>query len=86
MGNVAIYQACTCMRMNRANSRGAVFITSLLFLRWVCFSYFLIAPLTINFLGGYQVSEMVANQVALRSYITTITMVTFATGIVLNCL
>lgn len=65
-----------------ANSRGAVFVTSLLFITGVCFSYFLIAPLTINFLGSYQVSSMVANQIALRSYITTVTMVTFATGIV----
>lgn len=64
------------------NSRGAVFIMSLLFLSGVCFSYFLIAPLTINFLGSYQVSSMVANQIALRSYITTVTMVTFATGLV----
>ncbi len=66
----------------KANSRGAVLVTSLLFLTGVSFSYFLIAPLTINFLGGYQVSSMVANQIALRSYITTVTMVTFATGIV----
>ncbi|TVQ11107.1 MAG: twin-arginine translocase subunit TatC [Bacteroidetes bacterium] len=66
----------------KANSRGAVLVTSLLFLSGVSFSYFLIAPLTINFLGSYQVSSMVANQIALRSYITTVTMVTFATGIV----
>lgn len=66
----------------KANSRFAVFITSFLFLSGVCFSYFLIAPLTINFLGSYQVSSMVANQIALRSYITTVTMVTFATGLV----
>ncbi len=66
----------------KANSRGAVFIMSFLFISGVCFSYFLIAPLTINFLGSYQVSSMVANQIALRSYITTVTMVTFATGLV----
>lgn len=66
----------------KANSRGAVFVTSFLFLTGVSFSYFIIAPLTINFLGSYQVSSMVANQIALRSYITTVTMVTFATGIV----
>jgi sec-independent protein translocase protein TatC len=66
----------------QSNSRGAVLVTSFLFLSGVSFSYFLITPLTINFLGTYQVSEMVANQVALRSYISTVTMVTFATGIV----
>lgn len=66
----------------RANSKGAVVVTSLLFLSGVCFSYFLIVPLTINFLGSYQVSALVENQIALRSYITTVTMVTFATGLV----
>lgn len=66
----------------KANSKGAVFVMSFLFLSGVSFSYFLIAPLTINFLGSYQVSDMVANQIALRSYINTVTMVTFATGLV----
>jgi sec-independent protein translocase protein TatC len=66
----------------RANSRGAVFVTSFLFFLGVSFSYFIIVPLAINFLGGYQVSTMVSNQIALRSYISTVTMVTFATGLV----
>jgi sec-independent protein translocase protein TatC len=66
----------------KANSRGAVFVTSFLFFLGVSFSYFLIVPLSVNFLGSYQVSEMVLNQIALRSYITTVTMVTFASGLV----
>lgn len=66
----------------QANSRGAVLITSGLFLTGVLFSYFLIVPLTINFLGSYQVSEMVTNQIALRSYITTITTLVLAVGLV----
>jgi sec-independent protein translocase protein TatC len=66
----------------KANSRGAVFITSFLFFLGVSFSYFIIVPLAINFLGSYQVSALVTNQIALRSYISTVTMVTFATGLV----
>jgi sec-independent protein translocase protein TatC len=66
----------------RAHSRGAVLIISGLFLTGVLFSYFLIVPLTINFLGSYQVSAMVTNQIALRSYITTITTLTLAVGLV----
>lgn len=66
----------------QANSRGAVFITSGLFITGVLFSYFLIVPLTINFLGSYQVSDMVTNQIALRSYISTITTLTLAVGLV----
>lgn len=66
----------------KANSQGAVWVTSFLFFAGVSFSYFIIVPLAINFLGSYQVSTMVVNQIALRSYISTVTMVTFATGIV----
>ncbi len=63
-------------------SRGGVFISSLLFLLGVLFSYFLIVPLTVNFLGNYQVSSSVMNQISLKSYINTVVSVTFAVGIV----
>lgn len=61
---------------------GAVIVTSLLFILGVLFSYFLIVPLTINFLGTYQVSETVSNTIALRSYISTVVSLTFAVGLV----
>jgi sec-independent protein translocase protein TatC len=63
-------------------SKGAVFVSSLLFLLGVLFSYFLIVPLTVNFLGNYQVSASVLNQVSLKSYINTVVSVTFAVGVV----
>jgi len=63
-------------------SSGAVWVSSLLFLLGVLFSYFLIVPLTINFLGTYQVSEFVQNQISLSSYISTVVSVTFAVGLV----
>ncbi|MCB2219631.1 MAG: twin-arginine translocase subunit TatC [Bacteroidetes bacterium] len=63
-------------------SRGAVFFSSLLFIAGVLFAYYLIVPLTINFLGTYQVSEQVANQINLNSYISTVLSVTLAVGIV----
>ncbi|HKR03721.1 MAG TPA: twin-arginine translocase subunit TatC [Bacteroidia bacterium] len=63
-------------------STGIVFFSSLLFITGVLFGYFVIAPLSINFLGSYQVSEQVKNQISLDSYISTITFLTFASGIV----
>jgi sec-independent protein translocase protein TatC len=63
-------------------SRGAVAVSSLLFILGVLFAYFLIVPLTINFLGTYQVSADVPNQIQLNSYISTIISVTIAVGIV----
>jgi len=66
----------------RKYSGGTVFVCSLLFLTGVLFSYFLIVPLTINFLGTYQVSEAVANNVSLSSYISTVVSVSLSVGIV----
>ena len=63
-------------------SRGAVVVSSLLFICGVLFAYFLIVPLTINFLGTYQVSQEVPNQIHLNSYISTVLSVTLAVGIV----
>ena len=63
------------------HSRGAVFTISLLFLVGVLFSYFIVVPLMVNFLGGYQVSEMVSNQIALSSYTGSVTMMTLLMGL-----
>ncbi|MEI7500260.1 MAG: twin-arginine translocase subunit TatC [Bacteroidota bacterium] len=63
------------------NSRGAVTIISFLFILGVLFSYFIVAPLMINFLGGYAVSEAVSNQIALTSYVSSITLMTLLMGL-----
>ncbi len=66
----------------RKHARGAVLISSLLFLSGIVFGYFFIVPLTIHFLGSYLVSSEVANMINLISYVGTITSVVLATGIV----
>ncbi len=66
----------------RKNSAGAVFVISFLFYLGVLFSYFIIVPLTINFLGTYEVSAEVTNQISLNSYVSTVLSVTFAVGLV----
>ena len=45
-------------------------------------AYFLIFPLTFNFLGTYQVSLRVANQISLSSYISTFLGLLFMMGLV----
>jgi sec-independent protein translocase protein TatC len=55
---------------------------SLLFYIGVLFSYFLIIPITISFLGTYQVSEEVMNMINLNSYISTIMNLMFAVGLI----
>ncbi len=66
----------------RKYSGGAVIASSALFILGVLFSYFLIVPLTVNFLGTYQVSEFVENNMSLSSYISTVVSVTFSVGLV----
>ena len=45
-------------------------------------AYFLIFPLTFNFLGNYQVSERIVNQISLSSYIGTFIGLMFMMGLV----
>lgn len=63
-------------------ARGIVFFSSVLFLFGILFGYYIIAPLSVNFLGSYQVSSVVSNQISLTSFMTTVTTVSFANGII----
>ncbi|MBQ8050497.1 MAG: twin-arginine translocase subunit TatC [Bacteroidaceae bacterium] len=47
----------------------------------VLFSYFVIFPFTLQFLGGYQVSNEVSNLISLESYIDTLTMLSLMLGV-----
>ena len=53
-----------------------------MFLMGVALNYFLIFPLTFRFLGTYQVSADVPNQIALTSYIGMLLMLCFLMGVV----
>jgi len=62
-------------------SRGTVFFSSFLFTTGILFGYFVIAPLSINFFSTYQVSADVANQFTLSTYISTLTTIVLACGV-----
>lgn len=66
----------------KSASTGFIFSATFLFLTGVFFSYFVIVPLTINFLGNYTVSAMVVNNFTFDSYISTVTTLTIAAGLV----
>lgn len=63
-------------------ARGAVSVSSSLFLIGVVFGYYLIVPFTVAFLGSYTVSAEVSNKINLISYISTISSVVLASGII----
>ncbi len=62
--------------------RGTALFATALFAAGVAFGYFLLAPLSIQFFGAYQVSGSVQNAVALDSYVSMVTSVTLWTGVV----
>lgn len=66
----------------RKHSRGFIIISSLLFFIGVLFGYYVICPLSINFLGTYQVSSQVHNDFDLSSYIGLVRASVLASGLV----
>lgn len=55
--------------------------SSFLFYLGALVSYFLIFPLTIRFLGTYQVSGLVTNQISIQSYMNALGILIFSLGI-----
>jgi sec-independent protein translocase protein TatC len=55
------------------NSRGAVFWVSILFVLGLLFGYYVVSPISINFLASYQVDPSILNEFDLSSYISTLT-------------
>jgi sec-independent protein translocase protein TatC len=62
-------------------SRGAVFFVSLLFLSGILFGYFVVTPISINFLSHYQLDPSIQNEIDLTSYVGTLLMLVMACGI-----
>lgn len=51
------------------------------FLLGLLFGYYIIAPLAINFLGNYQVSDQIKNIIDVSSFMTTVISVSFAAAV-----
>ncbi|MBJ7880550.1 twin-arginine translocase subunit TatC [Gelidibacter salicanalis] len=66
----------------RQSSRGFIIISSLLFFLGVLFGYYVITPLSINFLGTYSVSSEITNQFDISSYISLVRSSSIAAGLV----
>ncbi len=66
----------------RNYSRWVMFFGGVLFMMGVLFGYYLIVPLSLQFLGSYTISEEVNNLIDLNSYLSTVSTVTLATGII----
>jgi len=65
----------------RKHARGAVLAASSLFIIGILFGYYVISPLSINFLSSYRVSDLVDNQINITSYIGSVTSVALSAGV-----
>ena len=63
-------------------ARGAVLVSSFLFMLGVLFGYYVITPLTIQFFSGYSVSQDVTNQINIVSFVSTIASVLLSCGVI----
>jgi len=66
----------------RKYAQRLIFSGSFLFAIGILFGYYLISPLSVQFLGNYQVSSLINNQISVDSFISTITTVTLASGLI----
>ena len=63
-------------------ARGFILLSSVLFFLGVLFGYYLVTPLSINFLGSYQVSDKVLNEFDIGSYISLVRSSVIACGLI----
>lgn len=69
-------------KKERKYATALIFSGSFLFSLGILFGYYFISPLSVQFLGNYQVSELVQNQISIQSFISTVTTLTLACGLV----
>lgn len=65
----------------RKASRGATFSVSFLFATGVLFGYFILTPISINFLANYQIDPSITNEFDIVSYVSTVTTLVLACGL-----
>ncbi|WP_341215713.1 twin-arginine translocase subunit TatC [uncultured Wocania sp.] len=66
----------------RKHSRGFIIISSLLFFIGVLFGYYIVTPLSLNFLANYSISKVVDNQIDISSYIALVRSSSLASGLI----
>ncbi len=65
----------------KKNAKLFIFVASILFFLGVIFGYFVIVPMSVNFLATFKVSDIVQNQFNLESYIGMIKTSVIASGL-----
>lgn len=66
----------------RKSASGFVFFASVLFFIGILFGYFIVCPLSVNFLTGFSVSPIIENTFTIDSYLSSVSTLTIGTGII----
>lgn len=66
----------------RKSASGFVFFASALFMAGILFGYYIISPLSINFLINFTVDPEIANTITVDSYLSTVLTLTLGSGII----
>jgi sec-independent protein translocase protein TatC len=65
----------------RKMAKGIVFYVSILFFTGILFGYFVVAPLSVQFFGAFQITDKIRNDFTISSYMSTILSTVFYTGL-----
>ncbi len=68
--------------IERRSARGFVLYATILFILGALFGYYVVVPLSVNFLANVSLSEEITNQITIDSYLSTIATLTLGCGIV----
>ncbi len=68
--------------IERKSAQGFVVYASILFVLGALFGYYIVVPLSVNFLANVSLSEEITNQITIDSYLSTIATLTLGCGVV----
>lgn len=68
--------------VEKIRTKTFIFVSSILFFIGVLFGYYIVSPLSINFLGTYQVSDEILNEIDLGSFISLVRSSALGSGII----
>jgi sec-independent protein translocase protein TatC len=70
------------LKLNEINAtKGIVFYVSVLFFLGIIFGYFVVAPISVQFFGSYQISKQIENNFTISSYMSTVISTIFYSGL-----
>lgn len=68
--------------IERKSASGFVIYATILFLLGALFGYYIVVPLSINFLANVSLSEAIVNQITIDNYLSTVATLTIGCGLV----